>query len=128
MTVNYSPSHAAGITTEGTITEDRLFDRNTRVRKVTIAQGAPHLRGEALGKITVGGKYILSLLAAADGSQAIDAILLEDTDATSADAEAMVAIAGDFAIQGVIFGTGHTAAESDALLRTKGIFLDNIVG
>jgi hypothetical protein len=95
---------------------------------VTIAAGANHLRGEALGKITANSKYILSLSAAGDGSQAIDAILLHDVDATSTDQEAIVALSGDFATQGVIFGTGHNAVTDDAALRAKSIFLSNIVG
>lgn len=128
MTINYSPSHASGVTVEGTLTQDKLYDRNTRTRKVTVAAGAAHIRGEALGKITASSKYVLSLAASSDGSQAIDAILLHDVDATTADAEAIVAISGDFAPQGITFGTGHSAVIDDAALRAKGIFLQNIVG
>lgn len=218
MTINYGYTHASGVTVEGTIVQDRLFDRDTIPRKVTILAGASHLRGELLGAIADGtatsaakgggntgtgtvsavtlvkgtklgvytvrftaatvftvedpdgfvlatngatgvafaddlgftitaggtafvagdgfditvaagsGKYVLSLAAAADGSQVPDAILLHDVDATSADQEAIVAIAGRFAIQGVIFGTGHTAASVDSVLRMKDTYLENIVG
>jgi hypothetical protein len=41
-------------------------------RKITIALGAAHVKGEVLGKITASGKYIKSLSAAADGSQTPD--------------------------------------------------------
>lgn len=128
MTTNYSHSHAAGVTTEGILTEDKLFDRNTVVRKVIIAAGAAHLRGELLGKITAGGKRILSLAAAADGSQIPRDILLHDVDATGADQEAMVAISGTFAPQGVIFGAGHTPASVEDALIARNIYLENIVG
>lgn len=127
-TVNYGHSHASGVTVEDTLVQDKLFDRDTITRKVTIAQGTAHSRGEALGKITASSKYILSLTAASDGSQTIDAILLHDVDATAADAEAIVAIAGRFAAQGVIFGTGHSFAEADSALRLHDIYLENIVG
>lgn len=129
VSTNYSHSHADGFTSEGSVVQDKLFDRETITRKVTIKSGAGVLpRGALLGAITAGGKFILSLSAASDGSQVPDVILLHSVDATSADQEAIVAIKGRFAIQGITFGTGHTAASVDAVLRDKNIYLENIVG
>lgn len=124
---NYSNSHASGFTTEGSVVEDKLFDRDTITRKVTLDAGNLS-RGALLGKITSGGKYILSLAAASDGSEVPDAILLHDADASSADQEVIVAIKGRFASAGMTFGTGHTAASVDSVLRDKNIYLETIIG
>ena len=127
VTKNYSPSHAQGFTTEGSVVQDKLFDRETITRKVTLDAGNL-VRGSLLGRITTGGKYILSLAAAVDGSEVPDAILLHDTDASAGDQEVIVAIKGRFAHAGMTFGTGHTAASVDAVLRDKNIYLESIVG
>ncbi len=118
---------ADGFTSQGSYTPDKLFDRNTRTRKGTIDTGNLP-RGALLGKITATGKYVLSTSAAVDGSEVPDVILLEPVDATAADVEAAIAISGDFGIQGVTFGAGHTAASVEGVLRDKGIYLENIVG
>jgi hypothetical protein len=129
MSADFSNVNAAGVTNEGTYTPDKLFDRDTVTRKRTIASGAGILpRGTLLGAITASGKYLKSLAAAADGSQVPDAILLEPVDATAADVEAAIAIGGKFAIQGITFGAGHTAASVEAALRDKNIYLENVVG
>ena len=92
--------------------------------EVTIAAGAGQLqRGAVLGKITASGKYILSLAAAADGSQTPDAILAQAVDASAADRKATAYIAGSFQARGLVFGAGHTAASTKAGLRTKSIFV-----
>ena len=49
---------------------------------VVIKQGQVVTRGTLLGKITAEDKYILSLNAAADGSEVGKRILAEDVDAT----------------------------------------------
>jgi hypothetical protein len=129
MSKDFSNINAAGVTNEGTYTPDKLFDRDTITRVKTIASGAGVLaRGSLLGKVTATGKYILSLAAASDGSEVPDLILLEPVDASAADVNAAVAIAGQFAIQGVTFGAGHTAASTEAVLRTKDIYLSNVIG
>lgn len=129
MSTNYAHQHAAGFTSEGSVTQDKLFERNTRRRKGTILSGQGVLvRGTLLGKITASGKWVKSLSASSDGSQDPRGILLHDVDATSADAEAIIARAGDFAIAGITFGTGHTAASVDDALIDRGIFLETIVG
>ena len=91
-------------------------------RKVTIDAGVL-ARGAVLGKITAGGKYILSASAAVDGSQVPDAILAHAVDATAADQEAMVYMRGDFAEGALVLGAGHTADSIREGLRDKGITL-----
>lgn len=129
MSTNYSPSHAQGFTSEGSVVQDKLFDRETITRKVTIKSGAGALaRGALLGEVTADKKYLLSLAAATDGSETPDAILLHAVDATASDQEAIVAIKGRFASAGVIFGAGHTAASVDRALRDRNIYLETIIG
>jgi hypothetical protein len=121
--------NAGGVDNAGTYTPDFLCDRDTETRVRTIASGAGVLaRGTLLGKITASGKYLESLAAATDGSEVPDAILLESVDATAADVNAAVAIAGDFAAKGVIFGTGHTLASTEDVLRTKDIYITTVIG
>lgn len=77
---------------------------------VTIASGdGEQPRGALLGKITSSGKYILSLSAAGDGSEAPIAVLAEDVDATAADVETVAYISGEFNGAAMTFGTGHDA-------------------
>jgi len=127
MSTNYSPSHAQGFTSEGSVTQDKLFDRETITRKVTLDAGNLQ-RGALLGKITASGKYVLSLAAATDGSEVPDAILLHAADASAADQEVIVAIKGRFNGGALIYGTGHTAASVDGALRDKNIYLETIIG
>lgn len=68
-------------------------------------------------------KYLKSLSAAVDGSQAPDGVLAEDADATSGDAQAMVYFAGQFNAKALILGTAHTADSIREGLRAKGIHL-----
>jgi hypothetical protein len=129
MTLNYSHSHAAGVTSEGSVVEDKLLDNFDVRRKVTIASGAGALaRGTALGKVTASGKWIKSLSAASDGSQTVRAILLHDVDATSADVEAVVGRRGRCNGGAVILGTGHTLASIDDACIDRGLILDKIIG
>ncbi len=94
------------------------------VRTATLASGAGALtRGAVLGKITASGKYLLSLSGALDGSEVPDAILAEDADATSADAQVMIYLAGDFRADQLTIGSAHTAASIRDGLRDKGIYI-----
>lgn len=127
VSTNYSDSHASGFTSEGSVVQDKLFDRETITRKVILDAGNLK-RGALLGQITAGGKYILSLSAASDGSQVPDAILLHDADASAGDQEVIVAIRGRFASAGITFGESHTAASVDSVLRDKNIYLESIIG
>lgn len=229
MTQDFTNVNANGFADQGTYTPDKLFDRETLQRKLTLKSGSGvHVRGELLGKITKGaatsavkasgantgngtlvldvttpilakadlgitavrfttltnvqvlsptgvsygnyviggsatntitisdhfkfaltqgstpfaigdgfdislaagsGQYVLAVAAAVDGSDVPDAILLEaSVDTTSGAVDAAMAIRGRFAIQGVTFGADVTAANADDVLRSKGIFLQNVIG
>lgn len=95
-----------------------LFGEN-----VTIVSGQNLAKGSALGQITTGGKYKLSLTASNDGSEAIAAILPEAVDASGGDTTAYVYYTGEFRDRAVVFGTGHTAAANRRTLAQKGIIL-----
>ena len=117
---------AAGLTSNQSPIPDQLIASNGELlvsRKVTLAAGQNQPRGALLGKLTSGGAYVLSLSAAADGSQTPVAVLAHDTDATSAAAETLVYERGDFNQAAVTFGTGHTADSVRDGLRGLGIFL-----
>lgn len=106
--------------------EDKLIAGNAHLlvgKKVTLVSGQNLARGAVLGKITANSKYNLSLAAASDGSQTPDLILAEDCNASSGDKEALAYSRGDFNINGLTIGTGHTAASIAEGLRAKGIVL-----
>lgn len=111
--------------TSGTYTPDKLIAGNSSLLHaipVTVLAGQTLLRGALLGKITASGKYVLSLTAAVDGSQAPAAILVDDCTAV-ADKAAMAYIRGDFADAGVTFGAAHTVDTTRDALRDLGIFI-----
>jgi len=115
----------AGFSQEGSYTPDGLHagDFPIRSRKVTLITGQNLTRGALLGIITASGKATLSLAAAGDGSQVPNCILAEDVDATAADKDAVVYIAGDFNDTAITYGTGHTAASTREGLRNLNIYL-----
>lgn len=106
-------------------TPDRLHagDFPIRTLDVTIASGQNLTRGALLGKITASGKYVLSLAAAADGSEVPSAILAEDVDASAGDKQGIVYVSGDFNENAITYGTGHTADSVRAGLRDLNIYL-----
>ncbi len=116
--------YKAKFATEGTYAPDKLIAGNAHLlvgRKVTIVSGQTVVRGAVLGKITTGGKYALSLSAAADGSQTPDLILAEDCDASAGDKEALAYARGDFNANALTLGADHTIASITEGLRAKGI-------
>lgn len=116
----------ANFKTEGVYAPDALLAGNAHLlvaRKVTVLAGQVLSRGAVLGTITASGKTILSLAAAADGSQTPDLILAEDVDATDSDVTALAYERGDFNALAVTLGTGHTVASVREGLRAKGITL-----
>lgn len=90
----------------------------------TIVSGAGILaRGSVLGKITASGKLALVNTAGTDdGRRTPYAVLLETTDATSADKVAPVALAGTFNSEALVFGGTDTIATHRAALRDLGIY------
>jgi hypothetical protein len=122
---------AAGFTDEGSIgAPDGLILGEYQSRKITVKSGAGVLvRGTVLGVVTADGKYLKSLSAAVDGSQAPDVILAEDVDATSADKSAIAYFWAEAVDQDkLVIGTGHTIASVDAVFRKQGIFLVKPMG
>jgi hypothetical protein len=116
----------ASFASEGTLNPDKLVSGNHELligRKIIVISGQNLSRGAVVGKITASGKYTLSLSASSDGSQTPDLILAEDANATSADVSALAYARGDFTIQALTIGTGHTAASILEGLRAKGINL-----
>ena len=112
--------------TEGAYTPDSLLAGNAHLlvaRKVTVLSGQVLARGAVLGTITASGKAILSLAAAADGSQTPDLILAEPVDATGGDVPALAYERGDFNSGALTMGAGHTVASIREGLRAKGITL-----
>lgn len=84
---------------------------------VTIAEGQNLKRGAVLGRVTSGGKHILSASAASDGSQTPKCILAEDVDATDDDVVGPAYFSGEFAQEELTYGTGHTATTVEAAFR-----------
>jgi hypothetical protein len=66
------------------------FTRET----VTLLAGTNYPVGAVLGRITASGKMKLSTAAGTDGAQNAAGMLLDDVDATSADANAVVILRG----------------------------------
>lgn len=115
----------------GTYTPDNLIAGETQLvtDAVTVASSAALTRGAVLGKITTGGKFILSALAAADGSQTPYVILAEDCDASGGDVtNVAVYVKGEFNENALNFGTGHDATTVKAPLRDVGIHTKTSVG
>jgi hypothetical protein len=126
---DYGPMTAAGVTTEGTVAPDKLFDRFDVRRKVTIASGQGVLaRGSAMGKVTATGKWKLSAAAAGDGSEVVRGILLDAVDATAADVEGIVGRIGRCNGGAVTFGAGHTLASVDDDCLDRGLILETVIG
>jgi hypothetical protein len=89
------------------------------------AGGTPFVAGDGFD-ITVAagsGKVTAAQTASKDGSQTPYAILAEDVDATSADADAMVYMAGTFNSNFLVYGTGHSLATVFDPLRMVDIHL-----
>jgi hypothetical protein len=61
---------------------------------VTLKSGTNFALGAVLGKLTADGKYTLSPVSAADGSETAVAVLLEAVDATAADTIGLIAARG----------------------------------
>ncbi len=95
-------------------------------RDVTLISSAALLRGAVLGKITAGGKYLLSASAAVDGSNVARAILAKDADASGGDVTASIYDAGEFDEAKLNFGTGHTADSVREDLRAVGVHLKKV--
>jgi hypothetical protein len=96
-------------------------------RKATVLSGQVQPAGAVMGKITSGGKYILSLSAASDGSQTPDMILAHDVDASGGDVEALFyeTCTGGVVGSALTIGASHTLASIREGLRAKGLPIDD---
>lgn len=112
----------------GTITYENLVIKAEVTDGGTLIAGQDLVAGAVLGKITASGKLQLCDSTAADGSEAPFAILLEDSDATAADLEVPILLAGVVNEGALSFGGTDTADTDRAALRDGGIFLKTVVG
>lgn len=78
--------------TEGTHPFEVILSEGESIsrEKVTLISGQNLKVGAVLGLITASGKYTLHDAGASDGSEAAAAVLLVDTNATSADASTLI--------------------------------------
>lgn len=118
-----TPGMASGFDTSGSFEPDNLINGESPalVRKGTLASGQNRARGTVLGKITSGGKLVMSLAASEDGSEDIFAVLAQDCDASGGDKDCLYYITGEFRDAKLTFGAGHTAASTRAAARVLGM-------
>ena len=128
MQKNFTPGYGVAV---GSQTQDNLIgaaDVDIVTLPIVVASGQGVLnRGTLLGKVTSSGKYVISLNAAADGSQVPYGILAEDIDATSADVTTVQYISGAFNWSYMTFGAGQTKANTFDTLRQSGVILQDSV-
>lgn len=89
----------------------------------TILSGQNVGAGAVLGQQTTGGKWMLSVAAASDGSQTPKAVLAEGVNATAGDRPGILYLLGDFDATRLVFGAGHTIASTRVELAARGILL-----
>ncbi len=100
------------------------FPRVTRSR--TLLTGLLYVEGTVLGKITASGKYTICDGAAVDGSEAPAEILLEDVDATLADAVGVTGRTGQYNEDALILGGVTTKDDVRDALEARSIFLETM--
>lgn len=97
---------------------------------VTVNEAAAkqYVVGTALGKVTVGGKYKISVQNASDGSQVVDALVLQEVAvAAGTDTKVLVLIKGPAEVSefGIVldasYDTAPEKAAAYAALEAKGI-------
>jgi len=109
-------------------TPDNLVIEVENTDSVTIASGQNIVKGEVLGKVTLSGEYVSSLSSSTDGSEVPYAIAVDDVDATSlAKTNVGVYIGGEFQIDGLTIGTGHTVDSVKEAFRQVGIYVKQSV-
>jgi hypothetical protein len=93
--------------------------------------GGAFVRGTVLGMVTAAGanqnKFTIALAAATDGSQTPAAILVDDVDASAADALGGIYAMGEFNERAVTLGTGTTLIAAKAALEAKNIYLKSSI-
>ena len=90
----------------------------------TLAAGQSLPEGAVLGKITASGKFVLSVAAAADGSETPVGILADAVDASADDVSGITWYkSGQFLASNLTFGDGHTADSARDGLRDLNIYI-----
>lgn len=98
-----------------------LGDYPVQTRPITVASGAGELaRGTVLGRVTADDKFITSLSAAVDGSEAPECVLAADIDATAGDVDTVAYYSGKFDASKLTIGTGHTVASLNDAFGANG--------
>ena len=97
------------------------YDALTKIG--TVLTGQTLVRGSVLGIVTASGKYKLCDASASDGSEVPKFILVNDTDASAADAKATVYKTGVFNRQSLTWGTNGAPTGYETALHDIGIFL-----
>ncbi len=116
--------NVAALVVEAFIAGD--FPRHTD--NVTISAGQNLAAGSVLGEVAATGEFVLSLSAAADGSEVPIAVLQDAVDATAGALNAAVWFTGCFNEDALVYGAAHTKASIKAGLRSRSIFLKPVVG
>ena len=91
-------------------------------KEVTILAGQDLKAGAVLGKITASDKHQLVDIAASDGSEDIDVILLDDIDATAADVVSIGGLSGEYLESALTLGGATTVDDVRAAARQKSIY------
>ncbi len=112
-----------------TIEYDNLFysdDVKAIPAGVTVASGQGVLkRGTLLAKTSENKMVVLG----SDEGAVADCVLTDEVDATTADADAIAYIQGDFNINELIVAEGYTISQADKdTLRTKNILIGRTLG
>ena len=124
---------SANFQTEGTYAHDNLFAGEfPRVaEKLTVASGAGELARGSVLSLNTDGKAVLVDSTLGDGGDIRRepyAVLAEPVDAESADAEAIVYLAGHFNESELIFGGDDDIDDHRAALRQLGIYTGSNLG
>lgn len=117
------------------VVKQELWPESGYTRAVVTANetaAKSYVPGTVLGKVTVGGKYKISVQTAADGSEVADAIVMEEiTVPASTDTKVLVLIKGPAIVskKGLVLDATHNTegelAAIYAALEAKGIAVND---
>lgn len=130
LTVNSTGANpqTPGVSAEAFIPDQMIAGSHDLVTaSVTVLAGQVLQRGAVLGMITASGKYILSLAAAADGSQNPSVIAADYIDASAGDVAGGVYQAGEFNGAALTLGAGISLAAATAAFRPLSIYIKGSV-
>ncbi|GCD53043.1 MULTISPECIES: head decoration protein [Acetobacter] len=104
---------------------DQLIAGNLKLvtETVTFAEGNTLQRGQVVGQVTATGKYIPCVKTATDGSQTPCGIVVDEVDASAADATGAIYEMGEFNSNYMIFDASWTVDTLKPALRQFSIFV-----